>query len=194
VSDMDEKHPLGKAHEDLDRMLDEGLAKYAAAEPRGGLEERILASLRAEQMKPASGRWWQWGLAAGMVLILVIALGWKWSRPDSPTMVTRAPEAVEHPPEAVAKRGEASPTFQRPRRVVHGSREENLAALPKLDQFPSPQPLTAEEIALTQYVKNFPTEAQFVAQAQQDFEFETEKEMNDAGSENWPSNSIQQER
>ncbi len=36
-----------KTHDELDRMLDAALAKYAAAEPRAGLEARVLANLRA---------------------------------------------------------------------------------------------------------------------------------------------------
>ena len=68
------------------------------------------------------------------------------------------------------------------------------AAHPKLDQFPSPQPLSAEEIALVQYVENFPKEARLVAQAQQEFALETQKIMNDTGLETRPSGPIQQER
>ena len=71
---------------------------------------------------------------------------------------------------------------------------KTVAADPKLDQFPSPQPLSAEEIALAQYARNFPKEAQLVAQAQEEFEIEIEKEMNDAGSETRRSGSIEQER
>lgn len=68
------------------------------------------------------------------------------------------------------------------------------AAKPKLEQFPSPSPLSAEEIALARYARNFPKEAQLVAQAQREFELETEKEMNHRGSETGPSGSTQQER
>jgi hypothetical protein len=32
--------------DEFDRMLDAALAKYAAVEPRTGLEERVLANLR----------------------------------------------------------------------------------------------------------------------------------------------------
>jgi hypothetical protein len=54
--------------------------------------------------------------------------------------------------------------------------------------------LSAEEIALAQYVENFPKEAGLVAQAQEEFAIETQKVMNDAGSETRPSASNQQER
>ena len=42
-----------------------------------------------------------------------------------------------------------------------------LAADPKLDVFPSPRPLSEEELALARYVRNFPSDAKQVAQAQQ---------------------------
>ena len=43
--------------DELDRMLDATLAKYAAAEPRAGFEERVLANLRAERARvPDRGR------------------------------------------------------------------------------------------------------------------------------------------
>jgi len=71
--------------------------------------------------------------------------------------------------------------------------EKAVAAYPKLDQFPSPQPLTAEQIALAEYAKNFPKEARLVAQAQEEFELEAQKEMNDV-LESRLSASTQRER
>ena len=40
-----------RKQDEFDRMLDAALAKYAAVEPRTGLEERVLANLRAEQAR-----------------------------------------------------------------------------------------------------------------------------------------------
>jgi hypothetical protein len=37
------------AGDDLDRLLDAALAKYAQVEPRSGLENRVLATLHAER-------------------------------------------------------------------------------------------------------------------------------------------------
>jgi len=38
-------------HQQADCEFDDALAKYARVEPRAGLEERILANLRAEQAR-----------------------------------------------------------------------------------------------------------------------------------------------
>jgi hypothetical protein len=68
------------------------------------------------------------------------------------------------------------------------------AAEPKLERFPSPQPLTQEELALVRYVQSFPQEATLIAQAQEEFELETQKLMNEAGAQHQPYGSNQQER
>ena len=71
-----------KTREDeLDRMLNAALAKYAAVEPRAGLEDRILAKLRADE-EPSVGRaWWQWGLAGAVAVIVIVGvLAWRSSR------------------------------------------------------------------------------------------------------------------
>ena len=86
---------------------------------------------------------------------------------------------------------EAKPA-SRQKSVVHRMLASRAVAHPKLDRFPSPQPLSAEEMALAHYVKDFPKEARLVAQTQEEFALETQKEMNDAGSQNRPP--IQPER
>jgi len=114
------------------------------------------------------------------------------------------PAAIQHPSiqktnPAAHGAGEVTVAKRSPRRRPAQRRARATTAVavyPKLDQFPSPQPLSVEEIALTEYVKNFPKEAQLVAQAEEEFEFETEKEMEmkDGGSETGPSGPVQQER
>lgn len=187
----------------LDRMLDATLAKYAAVEPRAGLEERILSHLRAGPLRPPRHRWLQWGLASAVAMIAVVAvLAW------IPRQIPHFPIA-SHPPATIPR-----PATQETKPAPHATDEvaavkrasvpkpvarrapttTAVARYPKLDQFPSPQPLTAEEIVLAQYVKNFPQEAQLVAQAQEEFALETQKVMNDVGSETRLSVSTQQER
>ena len=57
----------------IDEMLDSMLANYSAAEPRPGLETRILANLRETQEKQTAQGWWnfKW-LWAGMVAAAII--------------------------------------------------------------------------------------------------------------------------
>jgi hypothetical protein len=173
---------------ELDRMLDATLAKYAAVEPRAGLEERILSHLCAEPLRPTRHRWLEWGLAGAVALIAVVAvLAWIPGRiPHFPIAshppatfqrpATQETKPAPHATDEVAAAKHASV----PKRVARRAPASTaVAPYPKLDQFPSPQPLTAEEIALAEYAKNFPKEARLVAQAQEEFELEAQKEMND---------------
>jgi hypothetical protein len=101
--------------------------------------------------------------------------------------------AVANPRPAI-EAGPVAPVVVR-RTPKHRSTPPALvAAEPKLDQFPSPQPLSEEEQALVHYVQSFPKEATLIAKTQEEFELQTQKEMTDAGSQNQPSSSIQQER
>jgi hypothetical protein len=69
-----------------------------------------------------------------------------------------------------------------------------VAAYPKLDQFPSPQPLSEQELALARYVHDFPREATLIALAQAEHEKEIQQEMEDASSQTNNHDSEQQER
>ena len=187
----------GESPHELDRMLNTGLASYAAVEPRAGLNDRILANLRMQQAQPPS-RWWQWSLAAGLaaVIAVTITLWWRVQTPVPPVVsrptVTK-PYGVNSMPQ-LARQGSGPLEPEKSRRTGQGHRiAPVLAAEPKLDQFPSPQPLSPEEIALARYVQNFPKEAQLVARAQEEFALESQKELN-VGSQTGTSHPIEQER
>jgi hypothetical protein len=174
--------------DDLDRMLDAALAKYAAVEPRLGLEERILAHLCAKPPRPLRHGWLHWGLTGAVVVIAVVAvLAWRPSRVPHPLIANHPSATTTQPPTREAKpaphaTNEIGAVKHAPIRKLVARRvpaSTAVEAYPKLDQFPSPQPLTAEEIALAEYAKNFPKEARLVAQAQEEFALEAQKEMND---------------
>ena len=190
--------------DDLDRVLDAALAKYASVEPRTGMEERILANLRAERSRVADRAWWRWGMAVAVTVVVVVAmtLAWRTGRPPHP-VITNHPPVVKPSPQKldtqVASRDQniAPPHRHEParKRVTSASRPEPVvAATPKLDQFPSPQPLSNEELALARYVKDFPQEALLIARAQQEYEIEIQKKMAETRAETEPSGSDQQER
>jgi len=67
-------------------------------------------------------------------------------------------------------------------------------AAPKLDQFPSPRPLSEQELALARYVNEFPQEAMLIARAQEEYEKEIQREMKVERSETEGHGSDQQER
>ena len=57
MADENQNHDWQAAERDpLDRDLDAALAKYAAVEPRAGLEDRVLANLRAERGQRSGSR------------------------------------------------------------------------------------------------------------------------------------------
>jgi hypothetical protein len=167
----------GAYPDELDQRLDSALAKYAAAEPRQGLEERILSALHTQRAHPRRDAWrWSWAVAAAVVVVGTL-LVWNSARKSAgpaPAVATHL-RAVEtqnptepmpqlarsgHEPKVVA----AHRPGVRPRVRPHS---ETVAVDPKLDVFPSPQPLSEEELALVRLVRNFPREARLVAQAQE---------------------------
>ena len=131
-----------KAYDELDRIIDRGLAGYAAHEPLAGLEDRVLNRVRLAN--PAGGaQHASLGLAVPAVaaLILVAVL------PRS----SRAPVADRVPPSRGACR-ETRAASAGPRRHASPAIRQRVARrprpLPKRNQFPTPTPLTPEERAL----------------------------------------------
>jgi hypothetical protein len=168
-----EEHPRdagfrGSEDAGLDRALDVALAKYAAVEPRAGLEDRILANLRAQQTQAAPRFWWRWGLTGALAALLVVGatIAWRSSRP-APPVAHRPPVEAPAPTrrETQVTTGNHGATVHPHRRNVLASRSihATVAVVPKLDVFPSPQPLTEQEKLLASYVDKFNDEAVIVA-------------------------------
>jgi hypothetical protein len=224
MTDDTNKFDLTK-REPLDDQIDAALARYAAVEPRPGLQERIFARLRVQRKSSTSMAWWGWAGVVAAAILMGTLLLWKRERPRDERIVRHQPslqqgtdrQVAVHPALPKSEQSAVRVSVQRSR--SHSAREtpvrssepnvtrrhepvrllatrvaqprKVVAANPRLDQFPSPQPLSEEEIALAQYVRNFPKEAQLVAQEQEEFEIEIEKEMNDASSETRRSGSIE---
>lgn len=59
----------------LDQWLDEALSEYGAAEPRFGLEQRVLNRVRAEQQRSRKWNVWRWMPAfAAIAAVIVVAV------------------------------------------------------------------------------------------------------------------------
>jgi len=168
----------------LDRVLDAALAGYAAVEPRAGLEPRILAHLRSVEDRVPARSWWQWG-AAGLVaaaVVIVMALGWKSSRPAKLVVqhAAAAIQTMQPPATQVSANGGMQTTAAV--RLRHSATRHHVhppmvvADGPKLDQFPSPRPLSEQEKLALEYVQKFPEEASLMAQAQTNFARQLEME------------------
>lgn len=159
--------------DDLDRTLDAALAKYASAEPREGLEERVLANLRAAATRSAQSAWWNWRFALlAAVLAVAAVVVWQWNKAtrlsiaNHPSTIRQAPvgpDLAHH--DGNSARPIKSVQWRRPR---HRPQPETVAASPKLDVFPSPLPLSEQEKILASYVAGYPEHAVLVAEARMD--------------------------
>lgn len=162
-------------HDALDCELDVALAKYASIEPRAGLEERVLANLRVERHKVSQG-FWRWRGAAALVVALIVvtwALVGKLGRPR-PDNAAQQPSKTtlgSQPGPQVGSTDEENGV--RPHRPIVVPRSSvrrahppvNVAGEPKLEQFPSPRPLSEQEKILAKYVADYPEHAALIAHA-----------------------------
>jgi hypothetical protein len=161
----------------LDRELDAALAKLVAVEPRAGLEDRILANLRANR-EPAAGHLeWRWPAIAALAAVIVVAIfvAWKAGKPVQNITIQQPPATMqtnEHAGTQVANRGGsgsirphgAAPGKQpKPHAISYSATVVNPA--PKLEQFPSPQPLSEQEKMLAEYVADHRQQAVLIARA-----------------------------
>jgi hypothetical protein len=161
----------------LDEMLDGLLCEYSSAEPRPGLETRILAQVReASKLRGGWSPRWMWIGAAVAAAVIVLAI--YWSRPAEQP---RAPEITRQPvtsPKAQpspAPRISASTTTEiagakkdgHQLRVVHQRAGHSHVANLRREVFPSPSPLSEQERLLLRYLAITPRE-ELVAQSRPD--------------------------
>jgi hypothetical protein len=160
----------------LDFALTTALAKYAAAEPRAGLEERVLASLNAKRARAPERASWRWVVAGALaaVVVVTLAVAWGSGRHHAPVMANHPPT-----PALIAQqpgtRAASSPGAIPRAPARRSAPKVKLAANPRLDQFPSPRPLSEQEQLLVRYVHEFPEDAVLLATAQAESEKEIEQ-------------------
>jgi hypothetical protein len=168
---MTEENENWRSRDELDSTLDVALAKYAAAQPRVGLEERILANLRTVETRAGDGVWWNWGIATALAFVLIVAAALAWRRSMHPPIVKQTPVPTS-PVSTEAKHHERNPGISPEkamrRKARHPMEHGVVAAKPKLDVFPSPLPLSEQEKILAIYVAQYPQHAALVAEARMD--------------------------
>lgn len=153
-----------------ENWLDAALKQYSEAEPRPGLENRVLANLHAERARlTLSPRWWR--PAAAVVTIAIFTGGALLlsRRPDvtGGTISNQAPLALgnrehERPVAAAVKPRIAVKQLVRRQPESHSP---HASSEPRLEQFPAPAPLSDQEVMLARYVRERRQQAILVARA-----------------------------
>lgn len=168
--------------QDKEQFVNEWLAaalkQYGQAEPRAGLENRVLTAVQTEREPRTSRKWQWWPALAALTAILTIAMGvylarWDGRKEHSPIARENiGPVEVSgaQPNPAIAPRIREA-TNQRPpsdaqRRSLHSVHE---SVSQRLERFPSPEPLSEQEQILARYVQQFPHEADLTAEVQTEF-------------------------
>jgi hypothetical protein len=179
-----------REQDELDSTLDAALAKYAAIEPRAGLENRVLSNLRAERSPVPDRAWWRWSVAGGLIAVVVVALALasrsgKPSHPVASNHSSTAPQVSKEATAPLVATGGEKPTRRNQARspelaavrqptIDRAPPKAVTAALPKLDQFPSPRPLSEQEKILASYIEQYPERAILLARART-FELERDQ-------------------
>jgi hypothetical protein len=159
--------------DELDLLLDSALSTYAAERPNPGLEQRVLARVARESTEYKSHRrhlplLWSIALPATACLLVGVAV---LKIPRQPSGQLGHSQASRQ--QIVSTRNKETPAddHKSVRSVVRPAPLTNhkhplviasAAARPKLDVFPTPQPLTPQEQALLRYAVQTP-EAQQIA-------------------------------
>jgi len=163
MAKKNQSHEWHAERESLEQELEAALAKYAAVEPRAGLEERVLANLRAEPEEVPERAWWRWIVAGALAAVVVVALAVAWRQ--------RAPGIAKQPPIAAPTArpfgtlSASNSSEIRKSPVRRASPKDEIATVPKLDQFPSPRPLSEQEKTLASYVEQYPERSVLLARA-----------------------------
>jgi len=169
-----------KREHNVDQWLESALKQYGQAEPRTGLEGRVLANLHVVRNRSASR--WRWWSAAGAVAAAAAIAAVLWVGENgrkknaggvAETSTThheyvrssiepgQVPRIVHTAGDTLARQMASRKPPQR-----QPGRELAAAATPRLEQFPSPRPLSEQEQILMSYVAQYPEKAALVAQAQ----------------------------
>ena len=173
----------------VDRWLNTALRQHGSAAARAGLEARILANLKSAQSQASSRVGWIWALTGSVVAVaVVIAFLWLGSGSKQNGRSNSNANAV-HPLMRATNNNQALPQTsqhrpipapKRTKQIVTARNRLQLVTAPRRSQFPSPRPLSPQELVLAEYVKRFPEEALLLAQEHKQFENEIEKAQQDA--------------
>jgi len=165
-------------------MLDSLLANYSSAEPRPGLETRILANLQGAAGNESPAGWWnfRW-LWAGMVTAAIIVAAVLISgrhRVEPPTHVIvrtsqPAPQTEIQPRTPIVRQETAKVPRHKPSTVPTAQRNATLALSERPANFPTPAPLSEQERMMFIYLENTPREVVIAQLPRNDDQKESEE-------------------
>lgn len=163
--------------DDLDLLLDAAVRTYADDSTPSGLEARVVARIAgaggsARQARWSRRRWFRWALAvpaAACILIFLTALWWRAAKaPKSdatgdsiPTYRTDQPSRVTAQSKSLAASNSTDThrdLARAPSLQPHKLSVAKSVPPPKLDVFPTPEPLSPEEQALVAFATHVPPE------------------------------------
>ena len=152
-------------HDDLDRVLNTALATYATVEAGEGLDQRILANLRSQESS-ARSKWWTWGLLAAALAIVIVTVAWRFNGHTRPSIANH-PATKQTPVESAIPKKATDHIAQNAVLARHPVVRKAVPSdpNPKLDQFPSPQPMSDQEKILAMYINQDPDHAALIAEA-----------------------------
>ncbi|HEY2362518.1 MAG TPA: hypothetical protein VGK36_15465 [Candidatus Angelobacter sp.] len=156
----------------IDEMLDSLLANYSSAEPRPGLETRILANLHEAEKTPqgwGNFKWiWAGAVAAAIIVAAMLINGRHRVAPPTNAIVETkqpAPQPQIQPP--VAPQATARIRRHKPSTVPAVRQNATLALSERPAVFPTPTPLSEQEQLLLRYYAGTPRE-EMIAQSHPD--------------------------
>ena len=147
----------------FDLLIRSSLDTYADPGPDSQLAQRVLARIAAESVRVRTRRTIRWAIALPVAACLIVALVLLASKPphkpadNSGRARVTLPKSTETgrigPTEnahaVTARRNDVPPVV---RRSSHAAVAVTTARLPKLDVFPTPQPLTPAEREFVAYI------------------------------------------
>lgn len=159
---------------EIDRMLDALLANYSSADPRLGLETRILATLRDRAHENESHRSWKlrwiWvGVATAAAAIIIAAGLINVRRHVAPpaNVVVKTNQPATQPgmqPHVPVANEEAAMIHRHKPPLPKQKRNMALAIRERPAVFPTPSPLSEQEKLLLSYLARTPRE-EMIAQS-----------------------------
>ncbi|MBZ5645687.1 MAG: hypothetical protein LAN37_00520 [Acidobacteriia bacterium] len=139
-------------NDEFDRLIDEGLRRYAGAEPPLGLEIRVIAALQAKQRQR---RWWTqpWLVAVPTAAVLAMVIGLSLANRTKPQ--PPAPQRASTTPVIPAPQPEPQVVAHAPeRQATRRTAVQVSARAPNLEKFPAPEPVSQQETLLARLAQN----------------------------------------